>query len=136
MKILFLCVANSARSQMAEGLAKSILGNKAEIMSAGSQPSGTVHPLAIQVMEEIGIDISQNRSKHFKTISSEFANSLDFVITLCGEEICPVGFSSIAQRLHWPIPDPATASMPDRLRSFRQARDQIKVYLEELTELE
>jgi arsenate reductase len=85
MKILFLCVENSARSQIAEGIAKKIFGNMADIQSAGSNPS-KVHPLAIEVMKEHGIDISGQKSKSIDKIDMA---DIDWVITLCAEEICP-----------------------------------------------
>lgn len=119
MKILFLCVANSARSQVAEGLAKSILGGKVEIKSAGSKPSGQVNPLAIEVLKEEGIDISSHQSKAITELPSEFLSNLDYVITLCAEEVCPA-FITTAKRLHWGMPDPKT------LEDFRSVRDQIE----------
>ncbi|NUN06943.1 MAG: hypothetical protein HUU57_14420 [Bdellovibrio sp.] len=82
-KILFLCVANSARSQLAEGLAKAIFGNKAIIESAGSMPSGRIQPGAIEVLQEEGIDISKNWSKSVEQLPKNFLDNLDFVITLC-----------------------------------------------------
>ena len=125
MKILFLCVANSARSQMAEGLAKSLLKDKAEIESAGSQPSGIVQPWAIEVLKENGIDISKNWSKSYDQLSPIFLSELDYIITLCAEEVCP-SIISKAKRIHWPIPDPAAAAESDKQEAFRQARDLIK----------
>lgn len=85
-RILFLCVANSARSQMAGGLARQLLGSGAEVMSAGSSPS-TVNPYAIEVMAEIGIDISGHRSKLVDEID---LNGINLIVTLCTEEVCPV----------------------------------------------
>lgn len=123
MKILFLCVANSARSQMAEGLAKKILGPKVEIKSAGSHPSGKVNPLAIQVMQEANLDISDHFSKSWNELPEEFLTNLDYVITLCAEESCPV-FSSKAKKLHWPIKDPGSS-----LQEFRIARNKIEELL-------
>ncbi|EKD51949.1 MAG: protein-tyrosine phosphatase, low molecular weight [uncultured bacterium] len=121
-KILFLCVANSARSQMAEGLARHYFGNEITVQSAGSKPS-KINPLAIQVMNEIGIDISDHRSKSVDEIDPD---SVDTVITLCAEEVCPV-FLGKAERLHWPLTDPATSekSQGDQLKLFRSVRDQI-----------
>lgn len=124
MNILFLCVANSARSQLAEGLAKSILGNQTHVESAGSVPSGQVQPWAIEVLKEIDIDISQNFSKSTEELSSEFLEKLDFVITLCAEEVCPY-LPSKAKRLHWPIKDPAAAPEDKKADAFRSARDEI-----------
>jgi len=123
-RILFMCVANSARSQMAEGLARSLLRN-AEVMSAGSRPS-RVNPYAIEALAEQGIDISGHRSKSVDEIDP---NQVDLVITLCAEEVCPV-LPGRVRRLHWPIPDPASNDptlTPEDLRTrFRTARDQIK----------
>ena len=100
--ILFLCVANSARSQMAEGIARSLAPHGVKVSSAGSSPT-SVRPQAIQVLNEIGIDISGHRSKGLDSID---AGSVDAVITLCAEEVCPV-FLGKAHRLHWGLPDPA-----------------------------
>lgn len=128
MKILFLCVANSARSQMAEGLARSLFGERAVVQSAGSHPS-IVHPLAMEVMAEIGIDISGQHSKSVATIDPE---SVDVVITLCADEVCPVILGK-AKRLHWPMPDPIVpGSDDDRLRAFRRVRDLIKEKLDDI----
>lgn len=123
-RILFLCVANSARSQMAEGLARHILGDGVEATSAGSQPS-RVNPFAIEVMAEIGIDISAQRSKSIDEVA---ADGVDLVVTLCAEEVCPV-LPGRVQRLHWPIQDPASSdpslSAADMRLRFRAARDEI-----------
>ncbi len=89
MNILFLCVGNSARSQIAEGLAKSMMGPEYNIQSAGSQPSGSVHKNAISTMKEIGIDISDYESKSLEDLDMDFINDIDYIITLCAEEFCP-----------------------------------------------
>lgn len=117
MRIVFLCVANSARSQMAEGLARAMLPPNIEVASAGSQPS-KVHPLAIAAMAQAGIDITSHHSKAIAETSPETA---DLVITLCDEEVCPVVPGAV-KRLHWPIADPAAA---DTIEAFCAARDQI-----------
>lgn len=121
-RLLFLCVANSARSQMAEGLARRRFGRHAQIQSAGSRPSA-VNPLALRVMQEIGIDISGQTSKSIDTIE---ADSVDTVVTLCAEEVCPA-FLGFAQRLHWLLNDPAvaTGTEAERLQKFRAVRDEI-----------
>ena len=121
-RLLFLCVANSVRSQMAEGLARQRFGRHAQIQSAGSRPSA-VKPLAVRVMREIGIDISGQTSKSVDTIE---ADSVDTVVTLCAEEVCPT-FLGFAQRLHWPLNDPAvaTGTESERLQQFRAVRDEI-----------
>lgn len=105
--ILFLCVANSARSQLAEGLGRMIFGDRVPVQSAGSEPS-RVSPYAIEVMREIGVDISTHTSKSVQTIDPATVGT---VITLCAEEVCPV-FLGKARRLHWPIPDPASKDPP------------------------
>jgi thioredoxin type arsenate reductase len=120
--ILFLCVANSARSQMAEGIARSLAPSRIKIWSAGSRPT-SVRPEAIAVLREIGIDISGHRSKAVAEIP---AGEVDTVITLCGEEECPV-FLGRAQRLHWGLPDPAAVagSNEEVLTAFRKMRDEL-----------
>lgn len=130
MKILFMCVANSARSQLAEGLARHLLP-AAEIKSAGSHP-GKLNEFAVAVMQEIGIDISMQYSKSIEDLPDHFLQELDFVITLCAEEVCPVLLSN-AKKLHWPFPDPATQEPrpnAESLNRFREARDLIRLRLE------
>lgn len=122
--LLFLCVANSARSQMAEGIARAALGDRIRVQSAGSSPSH-VHPMAVRAMAELGIDISGQAST---SVSEVDPDSVDIVITLCAEEVCPV-FLADVERLHWPIDDPAGAgSLSDdaQLARFRTARDLLK----------
>lgn len=123
--ILFLCVANSARSQLAEGIAKEIFGNYALVQSAGSKPSGKVHPMAIEVLKEKGIDISKNNSKSINQLPSDFLENLDFIITLCAEEICPV-LPSNAQKLHWPIEDPSSTPDFQKKAAFTKTYSQIQ----------
>ena len=124
-RILFLCVENAARSQMAEGLARLLLGQRAEVMSAGSEPS-QVNPYAIETMAEIGIDISQQQSKSVDTIDPA---AIDMVVTLCAEEVCPI-LPGKVKRLHWPIDDPASGvsdlNKEDIRARFRTIRDQLK----------
>lgn len=130
MKILFMCVANSARSQLAEGLARAAFPD-AEIESAGSHP-GKLNPYAVAIMNEVGLDISKHYSKSVDNLSPEFVADLDYVITLCAEEVCPVLLSK-AKKLHWPLPDPATKEpLPEAeaLKRFREARDAISKRLE------
>ncbi len=125
--ILFLCVANSARSQMAEGLARSMAPEALTLSSAGSQPS-QVRPEAIAVLEELGIDISSQRSK---AVADFETSSVDTVITLCAEEVCPL-YLARAHRVHWGLPDPAAVEDDEsaRLQAFRQTRDELKRRLE------
>ena len=121
MKILFLCVANSARSQMAEGLARALFGAAAEVASAGSVPT-RVNPNAIAAMAESGIDISSHTSKSVDDVN---AGSMDLIIALCADEVCPVVPGRV-ERLHWPLPDPAGAPPDQALARFRDVRDQIR----------
>jgi len=130
MNILFLCVANSARSQMAEGLARKMFGSAHKVMSAGSKPTHVSHH-AIDVLKEVGIDISKQKSKSVDSIIPE---AIDLIITLYGEEVCPV-FLGTVKKIHWPLPDPARIPMTDsnrRLDKFRKIRDQINLKLENM----
>lgn len=122
MNVLFLCVANSARSQMAEGLARAILDSRHYIQSAGSKPA-QVNPFAVKVMAEIGLDISNHKSKSVDTIDLA---KIDVVITLCAEEVCPVVSGEI-ERWHWPVFDPAGKGETEeqKLQWFREARHTI-----------
>lgn len=127
--ILFLCVANSARSQMAEGLARWMLGASVPVASAGSAPS-RVNPFAVEVMRELGVDLGTHTSKSVDSIDPAAVGT---VVTLCAEEVCPV-FLGGARRFHWPIPDPASddpaISRDEMLGRFRAARDAIRSRLE------
>lgn len=132
MKILFMCVANSARSQLAEGLARKIFPH-AQIESAGSDP-GHLNPFAVKVMKEIGIDISSHYSKSTSDLPLDFVSNADFVVTLCAEEVCPMVLAPRAERIHWPFPDPASKSPisdEELLGRFLIARDAIKARLEQ-----
>lgn len=124
-RVLILCTGNCVRSQMAEGLLRHLGGNAYEVHSAGSHPNGYVSPLAIEAMREIGIDISEHRSKPV----SEFAGRrFDTVITVCDSaaELCPV-FPGSPRRIHWSIWDPgaATGSHEEKLAAFRRVRDDL-----------
>jgi len=127
--VLFLCVANSARSQMAEGIARSLVPAPVRIWSAGSRPA-RVRPEAVAVLREIGIDISGHRSKAVSEIPRD---GIDTVITLCDEEECPV-FAGKARRLHWGLADPGAVQgfEEERLRAFRHTRDELRLRLEVL----
>jgi arsenate reductase (thioredoxin) len=121
--ILFLCVANSARSQMAEGIARSLAPACVRIESAGSRPT-SVRPEAVAVLGEIGIDISGHRAKAVSEIPSD---GIDTVITLCGAEECPI-FAGKVRRVHWGLPDPGAFQglEKDRLDAFRRTRDELR----------
>jgi|TARA_B100001113_G_scaffold51070_1_gene37188 arsenate reductase len=126
MNILFMCVGNSARSQIAEGLAKAMLSIEHNIESAGSMPSGIVHAGAIECMESIGIDISDHSSKSIDDLDIEFIENLDFVITLCSEENCP-NLPPSEHYLHWMHPDPANPSYDkaQAAEAFENTRESI-----------
>ena len=126
MNILFLCVGNSARSQIAEGLAKNILPKSFDIQSAGSEPAEKVHEDAIQTMKDFGIDISSNKTKSIQSLDKKFISNLDYVITLCAEEVCPiVPFKT--RKLHWPNEDPDNKSYSylQSKSAFDKTRDNI-----------
>jgi arsenate reductase len=118
-RVLVLCTGNSARSQMAEGLLRHEAGDRFEVFSAGTRPT-QVRPEAIQVMAEIGIDISKHRSK---SVDEFVGQTLDYVITVCdnAKESCPV-FPGATRRLHWPFDDPAVG---EGAAAYRRIRDQI-----------
>ncbi len=124
--ILILCTGNSCRSHIAEGILKAELGDAFRIESAGSKPAGYVHPLAIKVMEEIGLHIADHRSKHL----DEFLNEgVETVITVCGnaDQVCPM-FPGQVNRHHFPFDDPAhaTGTEDEQLSVFRRVRDEIR----------
>ncbi len=125
--VLFLCVANSARSQMAAGIARRLAPDGVRVSSAGSEPS-RVRSQAVEVLAEVGIDASEHRSKSVDEFADE---DVDCVVTLCAEENCPVWLGE-AWRVHWPLPDPAatTGSDEEVLASFRRVRDEILRRLE------
>ena len=133
--ILFLCVANSARSQMAEGLARMIFGSRVPVQSAGSEPT-KVNLYAIEVMRELGVELE---SHHSKSVQNVDPATVGTVITLCAEEVCPV-FLGQARRLHWPIADPASEdhslTREEMLIRFRRGRDTIRAMLERFDEEE
>ncbi len=124
VRILFLCTHNSARSQMAEGLLRHLAGERFEAHSAGTEATH-VRPLAIRVMDEIGVDISE---QEWKTLERYLGEPFDYVITVCDDanEACPF-FPGAKKRLHWSLPDPSAAkgSEEERLAVFRSVRDQL-----------
>lgn len=128
--MLILCTGNSCRSHIAEGILRNAAGDLVEVHSAGSNPAGYVHPLAINVMKEIGIDISNHRSKHLKEFLS---TNIETVITVCdnADKNCPF-FPGQVNRYHWPFEDPAKAQGSDeeKLAVFRKVRDQMKMVFE------
>ncbi|MDB6058911.1 MAG: protein tyrosine phosphatase [Verrucomicrobiales bacterium] len=124
--VLILCTGNSCRSHLAEGILRAVAGNILDVQSAGSKPAGYVHPFAVKVMAEIGIDISGHRSKHV----NDFLNkSVETIITVCGnaDQACPV-FPGQVNRHHWGFYDPIKAEGTDeeRMDVFRRVRDEIR----------
>lgn len=124
--VLVLCTGNSCRSHLAEGILRAAAGDKFRVASAGSKPAGYVHPLAIKVMAEIGIDISRHQSKHLDAFLSE---DVETVITVCGnaDQVCPM-FPGQVNRHHWGFDDPAhaTGTEEEQLAVFRRVRDEIR----------
>jgi arsenate reductase len=120
--VLFLCVANSARSQMAEGVARSLAPDDVKVSSAGSVPT-SIRPEAVEALREVGIDASAHRSKGME----EVERPVDAVVTLCAEEVCPAWLEP-ALRVHWGLPDPAAVEGPGdaRLQAFRDVRDELR----------
>ncbi len=128
--ILILCTGNSCRSHLAEGLLQRALGEGYDVQSAGSKPAGYVHPLAIKVMSELGIDISGHRSKHLEEFLKQ---PVETVITVCGnaDQACPM-FPGQLNRYHWGFDDPAhtTGNEEEKLAVFRRVRDEIRKVFE------
>jgi len=132
-KVLFVCVHNSARSQMAEAFLKKYAGDRFEVESAGLEP-GNLNPIAVEVMKEVGIDISQNKTKSVFDFYKQ-GKQYDYVITVCDESqsgACPV-FPGKGERFHWGFVDPSgfQGSWQDKLRKTREVRDQIKQRIED-----
>lgn len=128
--ILILCTGNSCRSHLAEGILQKALGDDYDVHSAGSKPAGYVHPLAVKIMQEIGIDISGHRSKHLEEFRQQ---QVETVITVCGnaDQACP-SFPGQANRYHWGFDDPAhaTGSEEEKMAVFRRVRDEIRKVFE------
>ena len=128
--VLILCTGNSCRSHLAEGILRAAAGDSLNVQSAGSKPAGYVHPLAVQVMKEIGIDISGHRSKHMDEFLKQ---AVETVVTVCGnaDQACPL-FPGQVNRYHWGFYDPAKAEGTDdeKLGVFRRVRDEIKLVFE------
>ena len=128
--ILILCTGNSCRSHLAEGILRAAVGEAAEVASAGSDPAGYVHPMAVEVMKEIEIDISAHTSKH---LDEFLQREVHTVITVCGnaDQACPI-FPGQAEKHHWPFDDPAKATgIEEEIRAvFRRVRDEIRAKFE------
>jgi len=128
--VLILCTGNSCRSHLAEGILRHVASDLFDVHSAGSKPAGYVHPKAIEVMKEIGIDISNHASK---SMNEFLDHNIDTVITVCGnaDQACPM-FPGQVNRYHWGFDDPAHAQGKDEevLAVFRRVRDQIKLVFE------
>ncbi len=122
-RVLFLCIHNSSRSQMAEGFARGLAPAGVEVLSAGTEPRG-VHACALEAMREVGVDLTAQSSKHLDAVPWR---ECDTVVTLCGEadESCPA-LAGDVRRVHWPLPDPSAVPEPGRLDAFREVRDEIR----------
>ncbi len=127
-KVLFLCTQNSARSQMAEGLLRHLAGDRFEAMSTGCSASGEIHPHAVRVMEEIGVDISDQYPKGLSTYMGKVGFNWSIVVCEEAEEDCPKTFPGVGTQLTWPFPDPRGENVPEeeRLERFREVRDEIE----------
>jgi len=132
-RVLFLCTGNSCRSQMAEGLLRELSGPGIESLSAGAHPTGSVHPLAVDSMHELGIDISGQLSKSIHDFLPPAGTPPDVVISVCenAADECPVFPGPGVERLHWPLDDPAAATDDEKRTVFRRVRDEIRVAIEE-----
>lgn len=126
VRVLFLCTGNSARSQMAEALLRNLGGDRFEAYSAGLEPKG-IHPLTIEALKEVGIDISGQTSKHLKEYFGH--KTFQYLITVCShaDQMCPTTWPGVMHRMHWPFDDPAaaTGSREEQLAVFRKVRDEI-----------
>ena len=126
MKVIFICTGNSCRSQMAEGIARERFGDTVIALSAGTRPEDGINPLAVEVMKEIGIDISRQKPK---IIDPDILARMDCVVTLCGdgEESCPATPPSV-KRVHVPVNDPSNArgTQEEVMSAFRNARNEIE----------
>jgi len=131
IRVLFLCTHNSARSQMAEGLLRKLGGEQVEVFSAGSEPT-SIHPLTIKVLLNIGIDVSQDRVKHFDEFLGQ---NFDYIITVCDRvrEVCPV-FPGDPEQIHWSFPDPAAieGDLQTQENGFQETARLLKVRIEYL----
>jgi len=127
--VLFLCTGNSCRSHLAEGLLESIAGDAYSSLSAGTRPAGYVHPLAVRVMGELGIDISGHSSKSIESFLPPVGDPPDLVVSVCAgaEKECPP-FPADVRRIHWLFEDPAKVSggSDEQLAVFRRIRDEIR----------
>jgi len=135
-KVLFICVHNSARSQMAAALMKQTCGEFFEVQSAGLEP-GVINPLVIEVLQELGVDISKNKTQRVLDVWKS-GQIFQFVITVCSEaeaEGCPI-FAGVTTRLHWPFDDPSkfTGTHAERLEKTRHVRDQIHARIDSFCE--
>ena len=132
-RVLFLCTGNSCRSHIAEGLLRHFAGDRYEVLSAGSQPAGYVHPLAIEVMREMGIDISGHRSKSIDEFLPPEGKPPDLIVSVCSSaaEECPT-FPGDVERMNLPFDDPIhiQGTEKEKLAAFRRVRDEIKAALD------
>lgn len=128
IKVLFLCTQNSARSQMAEGFLRHYGDDRFEAYSAGTEPTGEIHPYAVEVMKEVGIDISDQYPKRLKTYLGKMGFNYLIIVCARAEKNCPKTFPGVHARISWLFDDPRGEDVPeeDMLESFREIRDEIE----------
>jgi arsenate reductase (thioredoxin) len=127
-KVLFLCTQNSARSQMAEGFLRELAGNRFEVMSAGCNVGDEIHPYALEAMEEVGINISDQYPKGLRTYMGKVGFNYSIIVCARAERDCPKTFPGVGTRLVWPFDDPRGEDVPEeeRMERFREVRDEIE----------
>jgi arsenate reductase (thioredoxin) len=135
-KVLFLCTQNSARSQMAEAFLRDLAGDRFEVYSAGSRVGEEIHPYAVEVMEELGIDISDQYPKGLRTYLGKVGFNYSIIVCARAEKDCPKTFPGVGTRLVWPFEDPRGEDVPEeeRLARFREIRDEIELKLRDWLE--
>jgi arsenate reductase (thioredoxin) len=135
-KVLFLCTQNSARSQMAEGFLRELAGDRFEVMSAGCNPTDEIHPYAVEAMEEVGIDISDQYPKGLRTYMGKLGFNYSIIVCARAEKDCPKTFPGVGTRLVWVFDDPRGADVPEEemLDRFREIRDEIEIKIKDWLE--
>jgi len=135
-RVLFLCTQNSARSQMAEGLLRHLAGDRFEVFSAGISPSGEIHPYAVRVMEEVGVDVGDQYPKGLRTYLGKVGFNYLIIVCARAERDCPKTFPGVGTTLAWTFDDPRGEGVPegDRLEKFREVRDEIEMKIRDWLE--
>jgi arsenate reductase len=135
-RVLFLCTQNSARSQMAEGLLRHLAGDRFEVFSAGISPSGEIHPYAVRVMEEVGVDVGDQYPKGLRTYLGKVGFNYLIIVCARAERDCPKTFPGVGTTLTWIFDDPRGEGVPEgeRLEKFREVRDEIELKIKDWLE--